>query len=301
MAEELLHTKIELSERIFCFYTLLNSSGYHPERGEIHPVRTRVIAAIQKQFTDTITSNAKALLENPEKAKEYWHPYRTWVLCHGQPPQFAPLSEYWKKFLNNNEGEGLGALLKELWSNHGVSELWEREKSEYQRTEKQCRENAERAACISLEYLRTDANNVPFTTFVVIPNFLDEYSRALGPLIEKTAYALMGPSPDENDPFPEERIQHEFLHSIVNPLSAKMFSKSSPQERSKLREMLINGIVLQTHREDLDYVARKREHLLRKHMDMEMTLRALARYERSDKDFRGFLETNAEKIKEACR
>lgn len=296
-----IHTEIELSERMFCFYTLLNSGGYLPERGEVHPVRARVIATIQDRFTDTIANVVRAFLENPEKAREYWHPYRTWVLCHGQPPQFPPLSEYWKKFLGDDEGGRLGTTLKTIWSDHGIAELWEREKNEYQRAEERCRENAQHAVRLSLKYLRISTDEIPFKTFVVMPNFLDEYNRAIGPFIENTAYALMGPSPDESNPFPEERIQHEFLHSIVNPLSGEIFSESSSREKSKLREMLIHGIVLRTHQENLDYMARKRERLSRKNMDMGAILTALAYYESSEKGFREFLEMDFEKIKEACR
>ncbi|MBI2278942.1 MAG: hypothetical protein HYU81_02670 [Candidatus Brennerbacteria bacterium] len=294
------YIKVELSDRIFCFYTLLNAGGYS-QGHEVHPIRRRVVRAARERLTGEVTKVIEELLVKPGATQQYWFPYRTWVLCHGQPSEFSELSEKWKKILDENSGEKLRAVLQAIWSDFGISELWERERAEYLRAERQCEENARNAVQISMDYLRLRREEITFKNFVVIPNFLDEYHRGIGPLIENTAYALMGPSPDPNDPFPEERIQHEFLHSIINPVVGKIFHDSSHQEKSKLRETLIHGIVLKTHRNDQNYVRHKREDLIGKKINVVPVLKVFEEYENTGGSFEEFVKLEMQKIKEACR
>lgn len=293
-------TEIELSKRIFCFYALLNAGGYSPEK-EIHPVRERTLLFIQERLPREFMGAAREFLAKPETAREYWFPYRTWTLCHGEPPQFEERAVRWKNFLGDEVGENLKNFLVKLWIEYDTAELWEQEKNEYARVKPFCNRNARQAVRISLDYLRLNEQELPFAQFIVIPNFLDEYHRGIGPLIEDTAYALLGPSPDPNDPFPEERIQHEFLHSTVNAKVGEIFSGATDGEKSKLREMLVHSIVLQTHANHREYFERKHTHLLKKNIDVMPLLSILEQYENMEGNFYEFLRARAEQIKEACR
>lgn len=293
--------EVELSKRIFCFYTFLNAGGYEPERSEIHPIRKRALLFTQEQLPREFVEAAREFLAKPETAREYWFSYRTWTLCHGEPPQFEERAVRWKNFLSDQAGEDLKSFLVKLWMDYGTAELWEQEKNEYERAKPLCDRNAREAVCVSLDYLRLNEQESPFAQFIVIPNFLDEYHRGVGPLIENTTYALLGPSPDPNDPFPEERIQHEFLHSIVNTKVGEIFSGATSGKKSKLREMLVHGIVLRTHRSGEDYLHRKREHLLAHGMTIDPLLAMLEQYENSEETFADFLARESKEIKEACR
>ena len=118
---------------------------------------------------------------------------------------------------------------------------------------------------------------------IVIPNLLESYNSGIGPRVGKTAYAILGPS---EDGIYLPRIQHELLHSIINPLTEDY----ELTKRSRLREYVIRAMVLRMNRES-EYYESRRERLLEKGYErMDDFLNWLEKYEQSDKPFAEFLK-----------
>lgn len=295
MNKKSLQIKIEISKRIFCFYALLNILGYNPEIRPVNPVRRKVRAFLKNIIIKSKSdlTGLKELMNRPNISKEFWFPLRTWILCHSQPPLFKELSPYWKNVFNDQIGEAFGRELKNFWKIGKLGSLWGTIKNDYLKIRKQCFSNAEIAVKNSLSYLRFEDEELNFKKFIVIPNFLDEYNRGIGPKINDTAYAILGPSKNK-DIFPIQRIQHEFLHSLINPITQKVLGNRVPKsELSFIRESLIHAMVLRMNKFDRKYYQKKIKRLKKsKSKDIEEIIAFLKRYEMQQKDFTTFFLRN---------
>jgi len=297
MTRKNIKIKIELSKRIFCFYALLNFLDYNPEASSIHPMRKKVRIFLKHTIPGKDFKDSKEIIKQEDLRKEFWFPLRTWILCHGQPPNFIEKSCYWKKFLDIQTGKEFCQQLKSFWKL--VFPLWKIIRRDYSKIIQKCLSNAKIAVESSLSYLRLEKTDIK--EFIVIPNFLEEYDRGIGPKIGKSAYALLGPSIG-NDPFPVRRIQHEFLHSIINPMTHDVLGNIVKKgELSLIREYLIHAIILRSHRFNKLYYKNKITTLKKlKFKNIEKVLVILKDYELSQKNFREFVRNNKIKIKKAC-
>ncbi len=295
MNKKSLQIKIEISKRIFCFYALLNVLGYNPEIRPVNPVRRKVRAFLKNIIIKSKSdlTGLKELINQPNISKEFWFPLRTWTLCHSQPPFFKELSSYWKNFIDDQMGEVFGRELKNFWKISKLGSLWGTVKNDYLKIRKQCFSNAEIAVKNSLSYLRFKDKELNFKKFIIIPNFLDEYNRGIAPKINDTAYTILGPSKDKNI-FPIQRIQHEFLHSLINPITQKVLgNRVLKPELSFIRESLIHAMVLRINKLNRKYYQKKIKMLKKsKFKDIEKTIAFLKRYEAQQKDFATFFLRN---------
>lgn len=295
MATKKLQIKIEASKRFFCFYALLNVLGYNPETLPAHPIRrkTRIFLKRALAGSENDLSDIKKMIERPDIGKEFWFPLRNWVLCHGEPPLFRESSPYWNNFLDAPTGEKFGRELKYLWKAGRLASLWATVKIAYSKAGGKCLRNTRTAVKTSLEYLHFENKKLDFEKFVVIPNFLDEYNRGIGPKIGGTAYAILGPSKGA-DAFPLQRIQHEFLHSLVNPITLEILgSRISKPELSSVRELLIQAMVLRLNSSDAEYYRKKMERLKNSGFkDIDKAIDFLKNYERQKDNFEAFLSRN---------
>ena len=287
--------KVEISKRFFCFYALLNILGYDPEISPVNPLRRKVRIFLKSNLSKSEDSliNIKNLIKRLDINKEFWFPLRNWILCHDQPPLFKELSPYWKNFLSTQIGEKFSRELKHFWKINRLASLWKIVKNDYLKIKKQCYFNAKIATKNSLSYLRLKNKEIDFKKFIVIPNFLDEYNRGIGPKINDTAYAILGPS-KSNDVFPMQRIQHEFLHSLLNPITRKLLgNRVSKSKLSFIRESLIHAMVLRTNKSNQQYYQKKLKQLKKsKFKNIETTIDFLKNYEAQQKDFKTFLAKN---------
>lgn len=304
MAGEKFRIKVEINKRFFCFYALLNVLGYNPEILPVNPLRRGVrifLKHILTQSKDDL-ANIKKLIKQPNLSKEFWFPLRNWVICHGQPPLFKELSPYWKNFLSTQVGKEFGRELKHFWKIGQLASLWKIVKNDYLKIRKQCYFNAKIAVKKSLSYLRLGNKEINFKKFIVIPNFLDEYNRGIGPKIDGTAYAILGPS-QETDVFPIQRIQHEFLHSLINPLTQKVLNdKVTKPELSLIRESLIQAIILHLNQPNQRYYRKKIKSLEKsKFKNIETTIKFLENYENQKENFKTFFTQKYKKLIKKAR
>lgn len=295
MMKKNIKIKVEISKRILCFYALLNVLGYDPEISPVNPLRRKVRIFLKRALTKSNENlnDIKRLIKQPNIKKEFWFPLRNWILCHGQPPSFKELSPYWKNFLSTQIGQEFGRELKRFWKTGQLASLWKVVKNDYLKIKKRCYSNAKIAVKNSLSYLRLENKEINFKKFIVIPNFLDEYNRGIGPKIDDTAYAILGPSKG-NNMFPTQRIQHEFLHSLINPITQKSLgSRVSKSKLSFIRETLIHAIVLDINKSNRQYCQKKLKLLKKsKYKNIEKVVDFLERYKDQQDDFKTFFTKN---------
>jgi len=295
MEKNTIQVKIEISKRIFCFYALLNALGYDPESFSVNPVRQKVRDFLKHTLAKSETElvGIKNLIKEPNISKEYYFPLRTWVLCHGEPPTLKELTPYWKKFLDAKTGKQFCQWLNCFYKIGQVEIIWKTTRNDYQKIEKQCYAAAKGAVDMSLDYFRFKNKEIGFKEFIIIPNFLEEYGRGIGPKINDTAYAILGPSNTE-DIFPIQRIEHEFLHSLINPITKEVFDDQIPwSQLSHIRESLIRAIVLRLNKSNKNYYQKKLERLKEsEYKDIDKTIEFLERYEKQQKDFKAFFVQN---------
>lgn len=294
MIKEILQIKIEISKRIFCFYALLNVSGYNPKIYPVHPVRRKARIFLKRILAESKNDldNFKKLMNRPDISKEFWFPLRNWILCHEQPPLFKESLPYWKNFLDVQIGEEFNQKIKNFWKTGRLSYLWGIVKNDYLKINKRCFYNAEIAVKNSLKYLRLENKKLDFKKFIVIPNFLDEYNRGIGPKINDAAYAILGPSRGI-DAFPMKRIQHEFLHSLINPITQKVLgNRVSKPELSSIRELLIQAIILRINKYNVKYYQKKLKRLRESKFKIDKVIDFLENYEMQRENFETFLSKN---------
>jgi len=291
MRKNIIRVQIEISKRIFCFYALLNALGYDPESFPVNPVRQKVRDFLKHTLAESETEliGIKNLIKELNIGKEYYFPLRTWVLCHGEPPALKELTPYWKNFLDAKTGEQFCQELKYFYKIGKIETIWKTVKNNYQKIEKQCYATARGAVETSLDYLRFKNKEISFKKFIFIPNFLEEYNRGIGPKINDTAYAILGPS-NAGDVFPIQRIEHEFLHSLINPMTKELLSDQIPwSQLSYIRESLIRAIVLRLNKSNKNYYQKKLKRLKEsEYKDIDKTIEFLERYEKQQEDFKGF-------------
>ncbi|MBD3282243.1 MAG: hypothetical protein GF387_01390, partial [Candidatus Portnoybacteria bacterium] len=277
--------KVETSKRIFCFYALLNFLGYDPEILPTNTVRKKARLFLKESLADHKEkfNKVKNLIEKKEASKEFWFPLRTWILCHGQPPEFKEVSPYWKNFMNIELGGFFEKEIKEFWKVSQLPHLWKTLRVNYAKVKEDCYYNAKKSVEGSLNYLKIKDFN--FNKFVVIPNFLEEYNRGIGPKIDNVAYAILGPSKEGG--FPIQRIEHEFLHSIINPITKDLLhNQVSKKELSIIREGLIHAIVLRLNKSNKKYYGR-REKKLKESGNYKFVV-FLKKYEEQKNSFKDF-------------
>lgn len=118
---------------------------------------------------------------------------------------------------------------------------------------------------------------------IIIQNWLDSYNIGLEPTINKTAYAILGPSQNE---FSVPRIEHKLLHSIINPMTED-FDK---QKRSKLREYITRAIVLRLTKDNQEYYEKSKQQLINKeYIRIDDFLNNLEIFKKSDQSFDKYL------------
>ena len=294
--------KIEISKRIFLFYVMLNAIGYNQKIRPIYIIRKKIRNFLKKLSKKNDFGHTQKILNYQNLNKEFWFPFRTWILCHKQPPNFKEINSIWKKYLDEKTSYEFKAECLYFWEKLNIKSFWNEIYKEYLKIHNKCLAETKFGVKLAISYLRLSNKNININQFIVIPNFLDEYHRGLGPLIDKTAYAILGPSPDKNNQFPSQRIMHEFLHAIINPLTKKIFNAEiTNKELSIIREYLIHAIVLRSNKTDKKYYNKKIKLLKKQYFkNIKKIILILEKYEAQKENFNDFLLRDKDSIKKAC-
>jgi hypothetical protein len=253
---------------IFFLYAALNACGYDQEnRLAMHPVRVKTREWVSAHNPDIGELRAMVEAQQPK----HWY-----LLIH--------------ELLGDSATErvtGFGEALDKFVQTTELEKLWQEVLPEYEVVVTQVQADGVTAAAEVERYLRMVELGVD--ELIIIPNLLDKYYSGIGPKIGRTAYAILGPSEDGINP---PRIQHELLHSIINPLT----EDENPEKRSRLREYLIRAMILRLNVEDAKYyTSRRAKHLVQGYKFLDAFLSWLDRFERSERPFDMYLkETKTE-------
>lgn len=147
--------RIEISKRIFLFYLILNAIGYNPKIYPVHPLRKKT-----RDFLKNISrkkagfEKIRKILNDENLKKEFWFPFRTWILCHSQPPNFKEENSIWKKNLKNEISEEFKNECLNLWNKGGIKSFWKQISKEYYKIRNICLIESKSAVKHSMSYLR---------------------------------------------------------------------------------------------------------------------------------------------------
>ncbi len=270
--------KAVADKRIFCLYAALNATVYDKENAEaMHSLRLKVRDYLNSR--DLLLGELKQLFAKyPE---EFYYRFRHWILSHGNPPEFKEINNFWK--CNSlRDLDRFKELLRDFWNQSQIEKLWQEFSIEYKSAIKEAQKNGEIAVKQVTDYLNIE--NLNIEKLIIIPNLLDSYNIGLGPTVNKTAYAILGPS---QNGFSVPRIEHELLHSIINPLTED-FNK---QKRSKLREYIIRAIVLRLNKDNQRYYKESKQKLIDKeYIYIDDFLNNLEIFEKSKQPFNKYFK-----------
>jgi len=243
--------KAVADKRIFCLYLALNATVYNKENAKtMHSVRLKMRDYLNNKDL-SLKDLEQLFAKHPE---EFYYRFRDWILSHSNPPEFKEINNFWKRN-NPKDLDGLEELLRNFWNQAEIEKLWEESIPKYESAIKESQKNGEIAVEQVMNYLNIDDWNIE--ELIIIPNLLDSYNIGLGPTINKTTYAILGPS---QNGFSAPRIEHELLHSIINPLTEDF----NRQNRSKLREYIIRAMVLRLNKDNQKYYNSSKQQLINK-------------------------------------
>lgn len=273
-----IEVKAVADKRIFCLYAALNAVGYNDENAKaMHPVRLQVREWVAQRQPDI--SQLKELLN--AYPQNWYYKFRRWILNHGEPPAFEVLRDR----AGQEDFSGLadfGELLGKFWKVADLETAWQKVLPEYQLAVDEAHKNGVKAAEQVTNYLKMA--DLGIDRGVIIPNLIDSYNRGIGPKVGRVAFVILGPS-DVGMSIP--RIQHEMLHSIINPLTGSY----SPKLRSRLREYLIRAAVLRMNSVNNEYYTSRREkHIRQGYGQIDQWLDWLKRFELGDQPFDQYLQ-----------
>lgn len=271
---DIVQVKAIADKRIFCLYAALNATGYDLENHPpMHPVRTLARDSIAK-FQPDLTKLSNLLHKYDSN---HYYCFRAWVLHHGEPPVFPEINPAWQSILPLDI-DAVGALLGDFWSKYQLGIIWEKVSPTYQQATIHLEKVGQEAVTRLVNYFKTDSLGID--EFVIIPNFLDSHYIGLGPTIGQTAFAILGP---DFDNFTLSKVMHEFLHSIINPLTEHL---PGIQQRSKLREYWIRAITIRTAGLDEGGYDKKRRLMIdRGYTEIDFFLEKLSEFEKGSNDF----------------
>jgi len=258
-----IRVKAVADEHIFFLYAALNACGYDRENAkEMHSVRMKVREGTAQKHP--VVNKLAEIFKNNTDNNYY-------LLLHEILSD--PATERVAGFR-----EALESFIGEV----GLKELWYQVLPEYESVAAMAQQNGEMAAEAVGQYLRM--SELGIDELIVIPNFLDSYNAGLGPKVGRTAYAILGPS---ESGMSVPRIQHELLHSIINPLTEDY----DPTKRSRLREYIIRAMVLRLNKDNSEcYTMRRENHLAQGYDRLDDFLAWLEDFEKSGQPFNAYLK-----------
>ena len=228
-------------ERLFTLFAALNVAGYDRE---INP----------DGMSETRLAVRAALADRPLAILPVLRLYRgmcqevrisrcaMYVLHLGPAPDFARVVRGW--FVDAPEHDFLGFdwALREFHREANITSLWQQHRPAYQRAVAAYAAVAAPLAEAALRYTRMPP--IQARHLVVIPNLLDTGWVGYGPQIGDTAYVILGPSAEVETGL----LQHELLHSAVNPAIFAALASLDSTARARLEEQISAVVGRQDYR-----------------------------------------------------
>ena len=261
--------QLQPDPRIFAVMVALNAAGFLEEPSDENASKARAlfrehaktldpgIVARLKEFYESHKSTQKLGLESPGV------PYTSLALLVQAPPDFRLEVATDDLPAEVRAVKGFEELVRELWIDHGVAELWLDFEVLYRRAAESYRPIFENIVQETLAYFRVPLRVSLDKRIILIPDLLDIKNIVNARNMEKTYYIVVGPTDDPNSNF--WQLQHEYLHFLVDGIVQKfgapllkydrLLSLSQAQPKARLHygnqlilvvtESLIESIQLQ--------------------------------------------------------
>ncbi len=220
--EDLANVDFMTDIRIFVVMAALNSAGYNFEvpDSSISGVRADVRERLSRLPFSTFTE-----LQLQYQTTNLWSPetthaaYTSLALLLEGPPDF----DYKEELVNVPHGinviRGFELLLPDFYKKAGLEMMWHEFQPKYQEELQLYRPVVNRVIRETLGYFRIPAKIYFDRNIVIIPDLLAYHDIVNARNVEDVYYIVVGPTED-----PEKnyiKLQHEYLHFLLDPLMAE--------------------------------------------------------------------------------
>ena len=248
--------QLQTDPRIFAVMVALNVAGFAAD--EAFPETMSKARVLFREHAENLDPEIVARLKefyelhkSPQKLGFTSHgvPYTSLALLVTDPPDFHLEIETEALPVEVRTVKGFEKLVRELWVEHGVAELWLDLEVLYRREAESYRPIFENIVQDTLAYFRVPLRVSLDKRVILIPDLLDIENIVNARNMEKTYYIVVGPTDDPNSNF--WQLQHEYLHFLVDGIVQKFgapllkydkllsLSQSQPKTRLHYGDQLI--------------------------------------------------------------
>ena len=228
-ARQTLAVSVVADERLFTLFAALNVAGYDREINPDGMSETRL--AVRAALADRPLPILPVLRLYAGMCQQVRISRCAMYVLHlGPAPDFARVVRGW--FVDAPEHSFLGFdwALREFHREADITRLWGQHRPAYEQAVAAYSAVAAPLAEAALHYIRMAS--LQARTVVVIPNLLDTGWVGYGPQIGDTAFVILGPSSEIETGL----VQHELLHSAINPAIFAALENLDSATRAHLEE-----------------------------------------------------------------
>lgn len=230
--EDLANVDFKTDIRVFVVMAALNAAGYdfETEGKEVSGVRAAVREKISQLPASTFTELRLQYQTTNLWAPETTHAaYTSLALLLGGPPDF----EYQEQLVNAPHGidviRGFETLLNDFYVSAGLEQLWREVQPLYQQELRQYRPLVNRMIRETLDYFRIPARIYFDRNIVIIPDLLSYQDIVNARNVEDIYYIVVGPTDNPEGNY--IKLQHEYLHFLLDPLVAEQAENLAKSEK----------------------------------------------------------------------
>jgi len=198
---------VRADERIFTVFAAIKAAGFEKET-RMKEIEDLPIQAVQN-VSDFIRSRGFSEQD-----------YCAYALLLSDPPRFEKVfSTLDLKSPVRSPISDFNLVLREFYKAADIHSIWEKMKPEYEKEIKRDQKFANNSLISVFNFLKRPLPHGA-DSIMLFPNLLQKRGSGYGNLLEGVAYLIVGASADA------ETIQHEFLHTIINPLTRKHITQA---------------------------------------------------------------------------
>jgi tetratricopeptide (TPR) repeat protein len=232
LIEGLVNIRFQPDVRVFAVMAAINAGGFDIDardleqnparritRERLSRVSPELLARIQKFYH---TRNVE--LDDVRQQSKYV----SFALLLRGPPEFKLEVKANHLPPDTHALIGFETLVKELWEQGGLQQLWEEVRPYYAQEVENYRPLIRRMILDTLRYLRTDARVALDREVIFIPDPLNGYGIVNARNVDPDYILVAGPSRTSRRP--TAAVRHEYLHFMIDPLIMKYSDSLPPRE-----------------------------------------------------------------------
>jgi tetratricopeptide (TPR) repeat protein len=232
LIEGLVNIRFQPDVRVFAVMAAINAGGFDidAQNLEQNPARR-----ITRERLSRVSPDLLARIQKFYQARnvelddvKQQSKYVSFALVLRGPPDFKLEVNAKKLPPDTHALIGFETLVKELWEQGGLQQLWEEVRPYYAQEAENYRPLIHRMILDTLRYLRTDARVALDREVIFIPDPLNGYGIVNARNVEPDYILVVGPSRTSRRP--TASVRHEYLHFMIDPLIVKYSDSLPPRE-----------------------------------------------------------------------